>query len=200
VGPAFIFPGMGMPAFRLGHISPLHFFEQEFYFVLCLVAGTGAPVQIGAAAGANALAIGAADGLEGNEQVDLLDQDLFQVDLVIVVKDVFQVVLVEGGAALLDHFFGEQDDVEAGMDLELELLQAADANQGNGGLDIALGLDALVLSLEQDLVIDAFEEKTSFLDQVGIVQISAIVQRIALLGDFVDVYYHYPALSRFSLE
>jgi hypothetical protein len=34
VGSPFIFSGMGMSAFWLGHFSPLYFFKQELYFIL----------------------------------------------------------------------------------------------------------------------------------------------------------------------
>jgi hypothetical protein len=191
MSPSFIFSGMGMPSFGLGHFSPLYFFEQEFYFVFPLVAGTDAAVQVGSAAGADPLALGFADRLERDEQVDLLDQDLFQVDLVVLVKNVFQLLFFEGGAALVDYFLGKEDDVEAGIDLEFELLQAAHANQGNGRFDLALGLDALVLALEKYLVVDPFEKKAFLLQQMGAVDVDGIVQRVALFGNFVDIYYHF---------
>jgi hypothetical protein len=33
VGSPFIFSGMGMSSFWLGHFSPLYFFKQKLYFV-----------------------------------------------------------------------------------------------------------------------------------------------------------------------
>jgi hypothetical protein len=33
VGSPFIFPGMGVSSFRLGHFSPLYFFKQKLYFI-----------------------------------------------------------------------------------------------------------------------------------------------------------------------
>jgi hypothetical protein len=33
VGSPFIFSGMGMSSFRLGHFSPLYFFKQKLYFI-----------------------------------------------------------------------------------------------------------------------------------------------------------------------
>jgi hypothetical protein len=191
MSPSFILPGMGMSPFWLGHVLPLRFFKQEFYFVLCLVAGAGATVQVGSATGADALAFNFADRLEGDEQVYLFDQDLLQVDLVVFIENIFQLFFLEGSAALVDHFLREKDDVEVGMDLEFERLQAADADQGYGGLDLALSLDALVLFFEKDLVFDTFEEIAVVFEQLGIVDVDGIVQGVAFFGNLVDVYYHW---------
>jgi hypothetical protein len=191
MGSSFIFSGMGMSSFGLGHFSPLYFFKQEFYFIFCLFARAGAVIQVGAAAGADPLAVAFADGLEGNEQIDLFDQYFFQIDLVVFVKDIFQFLFIQDGAALLYHFTGEKDDIETGIDFQFKLLQAAYANQGNGRLDLALGLDALVLVLEKYLVVDPFEKKAFVLEQLGAVDVNGVVQRVALIGDFIDVYYHF---------
>jgi hypothetical protein len=191
VGSSFIFSGMGMSSFWLGHMSPLYFFKQEFYFVFILFALAGAMVQIGTAAGADPAAFGFAYRFEGNEQIDLFDQYLFQVDLVVFVKNVFQFLFIQCRVALIHHFAGEKDDVESGIDFQVKLLQAADANQGDGCFDLALGLDALVLPLEEDLVIDPLQKKAFVLEQLGAVDLNRVVQCIALIGDFVDVYYHF---------
>jgi hypothetical protein len=147
VRPSFIFSGMGMSSFGLGHLSPLYFFKQEFYFIFILFALAGTVVQVGAATGADPFAFGFTDWFEGSEQIDLFDQYLFQVDLVVFIKNIFQFLLIQGGVALIHHFTGEKDNVETGIDFQVELFQAADANQRDGSLDFTLGLNALVLQL-----------------------------------------------------
>jgi hypothetical protein len=191
VGSPFIFPGMGMSSFRLGHFSPLYFFEQKLYFIFCFFAGAGALVQVGAATGAYPLAAGMADGFEGNKEIDLFDQEFFQVDLVVLEKNIFQLFFFKGRAAQVGQFLGKKDDVKAGVDLEFELFQAADACQRNGGFDLPLGLDALVFPFEEYLVVEPFQEKTLVFQQKGAVQIDGVVQRIALLINSVDIDDHW---------
>lgn len=86
-------------------------------------------VQVGAAAGTNPFAAGIADRFEGNEKIDLFNQDFFQVNLVVFKKNVFQFFFIQGSAAQVNRFLGKEDNIKTGVDFEFKLLQAADANQ-----------------------------------------------------------------------
>jgi hypothetical protein len=148
-------------------------------------------VQVGAATGADPFAVGVADRFEGDEKVDLLDQDFFQVDLVVLKKNVLQFLFFQRRAAQVDQFLGKKDDIEAGVDLEFELFQAAYANEGNRGFDFALGLDALVFPFKEYLVIEPFQEKAFVFQQLGAVYFNGVVQRKALFRYSVDIDDHW---------
>ncbi len=147
-----------------------------------------------AADGADPLAALGAEGLGGKGQVQLLEDDLFEVDLVVPIKKLVHVRLIQGFLELL-VFLGEEDEVEAGIDRELERLGATGAGDAQPGRDPALDPDLLGDFADDQNGVNRLEEGRGLFDEVLALELEFAVDRQAVLRDFIDVDDHHSFLG-----